>query len=89
VGTHSAASASARTSDSDRHYAAPKLKDWWPGTSALDRGGELQEGGGRARNHSTTCRPGVVVLTMGAVGAAGVVTLQALRRPAIEALRDL
>ncbi|MDP9346247.1 MAG: ABC transporter permease, partial [Actinomycetota bacterium] len=32
---------------------------------------------------------GVVVLTVGAVGAAGAVTLRALRRPAIEELRDL
>jgi putative ABC transport system permease protein len=32
---------------------------------------------------------GVVVLTLGAVGAAGAVTLRALRRPAIEELRDL
>jgi len=31
----------------------------------------------------------VVALTVGAVGAAGVVTLRALRRPAIEELRDL
>jgi putative ABC transport system permease protein len=32
---------------------------------------------------------GVVVLTLGAVGAAGSATLRALRRPAIEELRDL
>lgn len=32
---------------------------------------------------------GVVVLTVGAVAAAGVLTLRALRRPAIEELRDL
>ncbi len=32
---------------------------------------------------------GVIVLTVGAVGAAGAVTLRALRRPAIEELRDL
>jgi putative ABC transport system permease protein len=31
----------------------------------------------------------VVLLTMGAVGAAGAITLRALRRPAIEELRDL
>lgn len=32
---------------------------------------------------------GVIVLTIGAVGAAGAATLRALRRPAIEELRDL
>ncbi|MGI8778608.1 MAG: ABC transporter permease [Solirubrobacteraceae bacterium] len=32
---------------------------------------------------------GVIVLTVGAVGAAGAATLRALRRPVIEALRDL
>jgi putative ABC transport system permease protein len=32
---------------------------------------------------------GVIVLTVGAVGAAGALTLRALRRPAIEELRDL
>ncbi len=32
---------------------------------------------------------GVVVLTLAAVGAAGVLTLRALRRPAVEDLRDL
>jgi putative ABC transport system permease protein len=32
---------------------------------------------------------GVIVLTIAAVGAAGAVTLRALRRPAIEDLRDL
>jgi putative ABC transport system permease protein len=32
---------------------------------------------------------GLVALTLGAVGAAGVLTLRALRRPAIEQLRDL
>jgi putative ABC transport system permease protein len=32
---------------------------------------------------------GVLVLTVGAVAAAGMLTLRALRRPAIEELRDL
>jgi putative ABC transport system permease protein len=32
---------------------------------------------------------GVLVLTVGAVAAAGTLTLRALRRPAIEELRDL
>jgi putative ABC transport system permease protein len=31
----------------------------------------------------------VVALVLGAVGAAGAITLRALRRPAIEELRDL
>ena len=31
----------------------------------------------------------VIVLTVGAIGIAGMVTLRALRRPAIEELRDL
>jgi putative ABC transport system permease protein len=32
---------------------------------------------------------GVILLTVGAVGVAGAATLRALRRPAIEELRDL